>query len=83
MDEKEKDSAMPIALTLEPGVYFRCTCGCSQSLPFCDGHHQQGQKLPLRFEVKEREKVYLCTCGQSRNLPHCDGSCGVDVPVAD
>ena len=43
---------MPIAITLEPGVYFRCTCGKSESLPFCDGHHQEGGHRPIRFELK-------------------------------
>ncbi len=80
MSEQDQENAMPIAITLEPGVYYRCTCGRSESLPFCDGRHQDGRKVPIRFEVKEREKVYLCTCGKSDNLPHCDGSCGVELP---
>ena len=80
MNERENDAGMPIALTLEPGIYFRCTCGRSSSLPFCDGHHQGGDFTPIRFQVKERERVFLCGCGRSDNLPHCDGSCGVDLP---
>ncbi len=79
MDKMNKDAGMPIALTLEPGVYHRCTCGQSEYLPFCDGHHQSGEFTPIRFEVHKREKVYLCSCGETGNPPHCDGSCGVEL----
>lgn len=79
MGQINNDAGMPIALTLEPGVYYRCTCGSSESLPFCDGHHQSGEHVPIRFEVKERERVYLCSCGESNNQPYCDGNCGVEL----
>jgi CDGSH-type Zn-finger protein len=78
---KTSDAAgMPIALTLDPGVYYRCTCGKSQHLPFCDESHRGQGSGPLRFEVTIRQKVYLCGCGQSAKLPYCDGHCGVAVP---
>ena len=80
MNDMNTAAGMPIALTLEPGTYFRCTCGQSSRLPFCDGHHQSGDSLPIRFTVKERERVFLCSCGKTDNPPHCDGSCGVELP---
>ncbi|NIQ97276.1 MAG: CDGSH iron-sulfur domain-containing protein, partial [Desulfuromonadales bacterium] len=66
--------------TLDPGIYFRCTCGRSQNLPFCDGAHSRGDELPLRFEIEEREKVYICSCCKSQNQPFCDRSCGTELP---
>jgi CDGSH-type Zn-finger protein len=80
MDNMNNAAGMPIAITLDPGVYYRCTCGKSQHLPFCDESHR-GVGGPLRFEITERRKVYLCSCGQTAKQPFCDGSCG--VPLAD
>ncbi|MBE0599300.1 MAG: CDGSH iron-sulfur domain-containing protein [Desulfuromonadales bacterium] len=76
MGKMNVDAGMPIALTLEPGSYYRCTCGKSANLPFCDESHG-GDEHPLRFEVLERQRVYLCSCGKTGNAPYCDGSCGV------
>lgn len=65
----------PIVVDLEPGTYYRCTCGKSATAPFCDGAHVGGDKAPLAFEVKEKQQVYLCNCGKTANAPYCDGSC--------
>lgn len=74
------DNGMPIAITLDAGVYFRCTCGKSQNLPFCDGAHRPGDSVPIRFELESRQKVYICACGKSASQPFCDSSCGVTLP---
>jgi len=79
MSKMNTEAGMPIALTLEPGTYFRCTCGKSQNLPFCDGAHQTGDLVPLKFEITEHSKVYICSCGKSEKQPFCDGTCGVAV----
>jgi len=81
MSPKNYDANMPIALTLDPGVYYRCTCGKSQHLPFCDESHRGVGSGPLRFEIKERQKVYLCSCGRTKQSPFCDSSCGVTLPA--
>ena len=79
MSKMNVAAGMPIEITLDPGVYYRCTCGKSQHLPFCDESHR-GEGGPIRFEIKERQKVYLCSCGKTRQAPYCDSSCGVIVP---
>ncbi|WP_305042864.1 CDGSH iron-sulfur domain-containing protein [Geoalkalibacter sp.] len=77
MSKPQTPEGMPIGLTLEAGTYFRCTCGKSQNLPFCDESHGGSGRLPLAFTLKKRQKVYLCGCGLSGDQPFCDGSCGV------
>jgi CDGSH-type Zn-finger protein len=80
MSKSNNTANMPIAITLEPGTYYRCVCGTSENLPFCDGSHQ-GKDLPHRFEIAERSKVYLCSCGKTLDQPFCDQSCGVTLPT--
>lgn len=75
----QDNSGMPIAITLEAGTYYRCTCGKSQNLPFCDESHSGSSSSPLEFKLKKRQKVYLCSCGLSGDQPYCDGSCGVSL----
>lgn len=79
-DTHDRNTAgMPIAITLDPGTYQRCTCGHSEHLPFCDGSHRGGRHVPLEFTLSRRQKVFLCSCGKSQKQPFCDESCGVDL----
>jgi CDGSH-type Zn-finger protein len=80
MSKMNVDAGMPIGITLDPGVYYRCTCGKSRNLPFCDESHRGSGSGPVRFELMERKKVYLCSCGLTKNAPYCDKSCGVELP---
>ena len=77
------EPGMPIGLTLEPATYYRCTCGKSQNLPFCDESHSGSGLSPIRFKIKKREKVFLCGCGRTGDEPFCDGSCGVSLAGRD
>ncbi len=79
MSPDNDDAGMPIAITLDPGTYYRCTCGRSANLPFCDESHRKGDRRPLRFTLETRQKIYLCSCGKSSNQPFCDESCGVSM----
>jgi CDGSH-type Zn-finger protein len=64
----------PVVLELEPGTYYWCSCGQSQTQPFCNGAHKGTDFTPLVFEVTENKKVALCNCKLTGNPPYCDGS---------
>ena len=80
MSEVSNGEGMPIAITLAPGIYYRCSCGKSQHQPFCDESHRGLGSHPIRFEIHEQKKVYLCTCKKTKTAPFCDSSCGVRLP---
>ncbi len=64
----------PVELTLEPGEYYFCACGRSQSQPFCDGSHKGSGLKPVCFVVEEKQSAFFCMCKQTANPPYCDGS---------
>ncbi len=64
----------PLAVELEAGSHFACTCGKSAKFPFCDGSHKGSGLAPKKFEIDEKKTVYLCRCGKSGNSPFCDGT---------
>ena len=76
---KNDDVGMPIGITLDPGTYYRCACGKSNNLPFCDESHSGSGTSPIKFKVKRRQKVFICGCGLTGDQPYCDGSCGVSL----
>lgn len=64
----------PIVQKVEPGIYWWCACGRSQSQPFCDGSHKETGFEPKRVEIKEAGTVAWCACKHSKNMPFCDGT---------
>lgn len=64
----------PYVMEVQPGTYFWCACGRSQSQPYCDGSHKGTGLSPLKEEVSETKKVAWCGCKHSSNKPFCDGS---------
>lgn len=64
----------PVAVNLEPAVYFWCACGKSKNQPFCDGSHQGSGIFPAQFKIDVKKEVYLCQCKNTKNPPYCDGT---------
>jgi CDGSH-type Zn-finger protein len=64
----------PYGVELEPGTYWWCACGRSQTQPFCDGSHKNTDILPVKFEVTRKDEYHLCGCKQTGTPPFCDGT---------
>ena len=64
----------PYIITEQPGIKQYCSCGRSQTLPYCDGSHKGSGLHPAKVEIKEEKTVAICACGRSQNFPFCDGS---------
>ncbi len=64
----------PIIKELEQGTYYWCSCGKTETQPFCDGSHEESGLTPLEFEITDTKEVALCNCQKTKNPPYCDGS---------
>lgn len=74
MQEPEIPKIGPYTLELGPGTYWWCSCGRSQTQPFCDGSHNETDFTPVKVEMAKAEKVWLCGCKRSAKGPFCDGA---------
>jgi CDGSH iron-sulfur domain-containing protein 3 len=74
MAEPEIFQRGPVVQQIEPGTYWWCACGRSQSQPFCDGSHQGTGLGPQEVEITEAQTVAWCACKHSKNKPFCDGT---------
>ena len=54
--------------------YLWCSCGRSQSQPFCDGSHVGSDFLPVVFKAERDEDVIFCGCKHTATAPFCDGA---------
>lgn len=82
MDEPLIAGRKPIKLTMEPGEYFWCACGRSQSQPFCDGSHRGTSFQPVKVVLSKPGLVAWCTCKRSAKGAFCDGT-HKSLPEAD
>ena len=75
MSEPKIASLAPAGVELEEGKqYFFCTCGHSDSQPFCDGAHKGTGFVPQAFTAEKTGTAYLCQCKHAGNAPFCDGT---------
>mgnify|MGYP000303641411 CR=1 FL=1 len=76
MSNNIKGGNSPIECELEANKkYAWCTCGHSNSQPFCNGAHRKAEATPsMVFEVPEAKTAFLCNCKLTKNPPYCDGS---------
>ena len=64
----------PLALEVEAGTHWWCSCGKAAQQPFCDGSHKGSGFQPVKFEVAEKTSVWWCQCKHTGNPPLCDGA---------
>ncbi|MFA7633371.1 MAG: CDGSH iron-sulfur domain-containing protein [Thiohalomonadaceae bacterium] len=74
MNEPVMTQKAPYILELEAGDYWWCSCGRSQTQPFCDGSHEGTSFRPKEFSLTEKTKVWLCGCRRTKTPPFCDGT---------
>ncbi len=67
-------SRKPDIRDVTPGSYFWCSCGYSDTQPFCDGQHIRHGMMPVMLDVPEKRTIAFCNCKHTKNPPYCDGS---------
>ncbi len=62
----------PFEVLVQPGTYKWCSCGLSNTQPFCDDSHFGTEFEPIHVKFDKEEVVYFCGCKHSGNKPFCD-----------
>ena len=75
MSDPVRAANTPFAITVEEGkTYYWCSCGKSQSQPFCDGSHAGSDFSPVEHTATESKELYFCGCKSTQTAPFCDDS---------
>jgi mannose-6-phosphate isomerase-like protein (cupin superfamily)/CDGSH-type Zn-finger protein len=65
----------PFLVDVEAGkTYFWCSCGRSETQPFCDGSHKGTDFEPLKWQATESGEQLFCACKHTKKSPICDGA---------
>ena len=75
MSEPRIAGTRPAVVHLEKGETVHwCSCGRSQTQPFCDGSHEGTDFEPVTFTAPKDDDYYVCTCKRTQSPPFCDGA---------
>ncbi len=74
MDAPKIAARTPTVLELEPGDYWWCGCGLSNSHHSATGLTKALDLALRKLTVEEQITFALCNCKTSGNKPLCDGS---------
>jgi CDGSH iron-sulfur domain-containing protein 3 len=66
----------PYVMDMQPGKYSWCSCGRTQTEPFCDGSHERLNTgmAPVEVEIKYPKTIAWCGCRRTAKPPYCDGT---------
>lgn len=75
-------ATQPFKTAVEQGKrYSWCSCGLTQTEPFCDGAHkayknEDGSSVmkSVKYDATENKTVFFCGCKHTKTPPFCDGS---------
>ena len=66
----------PFVVVVKAGETYKwCSCGLSQSQPWCDSSHIGTDFNPFVFEAPISGEFHMCGCKKSQNKPFCFGTC--------
>ena len=74
-EQADRPPFFPIAVDVEAGkTYCWCSCGLSESQPFCDRDNCDNKAIPYFSRLSET--LVFCACKETKDPPFCDGSHG-------